>query len=121
MDMEAKARELLERRDEAEEDSPEWWQRESDYLGHLIEWAAELDLRGLELWWGNGHYRDGVITKMVPDKENIVLLIVDNDDEGHAVWDALVAGWFQLPGEPDGVDVEEAVIRALASRERVAA
>jgi hypothetical protein len=84
----------------------------------LLRQACDTDLRGLEVWWGNGCYRDGRVIGVEESDEDGLLVVMDSHHR-HPLWEVLAAGWLQEPGDEDDdpdSDGYALTIRALARR-----
>jgi hypothetical protein len=109
-------------------DDPRYTDLDVAVFNSLLRRAAVLDLRGLEVWWGNGGYREGTIIGMEHNPEEGLVLVLDaletakdgTDQNGRvALLEALSGGWLQEPGDEidpwtDGYPLTN---QALARRE----
>ena len=109
-------------------DDPRYTDLDVAVFNSLLRRAAVLDLRGLEVWWGNGPYCGGTIIDMKDDPEEGLVLVLDaletaedgtDQNSRVALWEALSCGWLQEPGDEaePWSDGYPATNRALARRE----
>jgi hypothetical protein len=119
---------LLRRRDRLDPDSHQHRSLDQRAFQSLFERATPLNLRGLEVWCGNGRCREGLIIDLEHNPEEGLVFVLDtleSDDDGTEqnarmpLWDALSCGWLQEPGEnvEPWSDGYVATSRAIARRE----